>query len=506
MDELRVLQTTAFISGASVMVVEILGSRLFAPYFGSSTYVWSALIGVILASLSLGYYIGGRQADVNPSKRKLSSVLLAASALVFAIPLLAPHVAAFSLVAGYRVGPLIYALILFSLPNVLLGIVPPYTIKLAAKSLGKIGSVAGDLYALSTVGSIVGTLMTGFVLIPLLPVTGIFIGVALALFIASVIVWKPSKYNLALYLGVALIISAASLSVGGRVWLQQGEKKIYEKYTPYQRILVVDDEAKKTRKMVLDFLYSGEVQSNTNLTVYDYIKFYEIPFILRGNISSVYMIGEGSGTGALQIRMAHPNTRVLVAELDPEVHKTAVDYFSLAEDENLVVELGDGRQILQQSSEQYDLVILDAFRSIYSIPTHLTTAEFFRQVRTHLKPEGVLEINAVSSLDDDSIFLKSLCKTMENEFKYVYFYPVDSTLDSARLQNIMVLASNKQLETPDRSELSGYNSTLFEKEKLWDMVNHRITWYNCSEGMVMTDDYSPTDYLIEPMMGKAFTF
>ena len=484
------------------MVVEILGSRLFAPYFGSSTYVWSALIGVILASLSVGYYLGGRRADVNPSRKELSRILVLAGSSVAVIPFLAPYMAGLALLSGYRLGPLVYGVILFSLPSLLFGMVPPYTIKLATKDLKVVGSVAGDLYALSTVGSITGTLLSGFVLIPLFPVSWIFVGVTLLLYAVSLMVWAHSREILT-GAAVAAIIAYACLQANAEEVYHQNETVVYERYTPYQRILVVDSADGNARTMRLDSSHSGSINLETGLTEYEYINFFELPFLLHPNITSVYMVGEGTGVGAAQITRGHPHVKVVVTEIDPTVHDVAVEYFGFSESDNVEVRLGDSRQLLKESGERYSLAIVDAFNSVYSIPTHLTTREFFAEVKKHLEDGGVVEVNALSTMDEQSMFLQSLCKTIQSEFRNVYIYGVDPSADKSRPQNVIMVASDRPLERPARDELTAYATPLFNETKLDWMLENSVG-FDCSNGIVLADDYCPAEYLMEPVVEKAF--
>ncbi|MDD5111711.1 MAG: fused MFS/spermidine synthase [Candidatus Altiarchaeota archaeon] len=505
MDGIRKLELAAFTSGASVMVVEILGSRLLAPYFGSSTYVWSALIGVILASLSIGYYLGGKEADKNPSEKKLSTIMLSSAVLVSAIPFIAPYIAGLAMLTGYRIGPLFYATIVFSIPNVLMGMVPPYTIKLAAGNLGKIGSVAGDLYAMSTVGSIAGTLLCGFVLVPLMPITAIFIGVAAALLIAGILVGRPSKYIILFCIAASLIVAFSARTSGSENDILYKDKNVlYDKYSPYQRIVVYDDPRGMTRTMRLDVSFSGVVKLRNNLTAGYYANYYELPFVFRPNTTTVYMAGEGTGIGAKQIKISHPKAEVLITEIDEEVRIAAARFFNIQEGNGLSVEIGDSRQLLKQSERTYDLVIIDVFTSMFSIPTHFTTAEFYGEAKSRLTPGGILEINIISTLDEDALFLKSLCRTVGSKFPHVYLYRVAGSAQRTQLQNVILLASENPLELSPDAKIGEYETQLFDEKQLTGMLNHRIEDFNCSDGMLLTDDYSPTDYLIEPLMDRVF--
>lgn len=485
------------------MVLEILSLRLAAPHFGSSTYVLSALMSVILGSLSVGYYMGGKKADLSPSRGKLSTMLFLAGAVIFFIPNMSPSIAALARQFGYRLGPLIFGLVLFSIQNVFLGMIPPYAIKLAAKNLSSVGSVSGNLYALSTVGGIAGTLLSGFVLIPLFPMSAIFFGVILALFLTGFLV-GGSRETLIFSLAIVLLFWVA-LRASASEPKNADTMVIYEVDTPYQRILVIDELKRGIRSMILDASIAGGIRLYDNLSAYPYANFFELPFLMNRSIMSVYMFGEGTGIGALQIRMAHPETKVTVAEIDPTVHETAVGYFNVVEDKNLKIEFGDGRWLLKESNESYDLMILDAFSSPYSIPTHLTTAGFFHEISDRLNPDGLLEANVISSLDEnESIFLQSLCKTINQEFKYVYLYAVMYPADETKLQNIIVLASRKPLTTPDREDLWKYQNRVFNEAQLADMLDKKLADFNYSNGVLLSDDYSPTDYLMESMIDKHF--
>jgi spermidine synthase len=501
MDDARALNLTVFTSGACVMVIEVLGFRLAAPYFGSSTYVLSALMGVILGSLSVGYYSGGRKADLKASRRMLSRMLFAAGFFVLLIPLLSPSCAHLSRKLGYRLGPIVFGVFLFTVPNFFLGMVPPYAIKLAARSLEKVGSVSGDLYALSTVGSIAGTFLSGFVLIPLFPMKAIFFGVMLSLFLVGFFV-SGSKEALFFSLIFVLLFWAAFAASAG-VAKDSASTVVYEEYTPYQRILVVDESGRNIRSMMLDSSIAGGIRLYDNLSAYPYASFFELPFLMDRGITSVCMFGEGTGIGAMQLRRAHPETKIVVYEIDPRVHDVAVRYFNAAEDENLKFAFGDGRMLLQDINNSYDLVILDAFNSPYYIPAHLTTLEFYREIAGHLNPGGILELNVISSLDEnESIFMQSLCRTIGREFKYVYFYAVQSPADRTNLQNVIILASKKPLAAPDGKDLQEYQNALFGETQLADMLGKRVEEFDCSKGILLTDDYSPADYLMEAMAEK----
>lgn len=229
------------------MALEILGSRFLAPYFGSTLFVWGSLIGVVLAALSLGYYYGGKASDRNPDFHTFSLIIFLAGAYVLSTALTSPTLFEFVLALrlGERYGPLLASFLLLAIPSFLLGIVSPYSVKLGARTFSRVGSVAGSLYSISTAGSIIGTFVTVFVLIPQFGVMKILFGVSIVLMSVSLL-GLTNKVRAVVIMVISLAIA---LAVSEPV---QAGGVIYEKDTPYHHLIVMDNSITGIRTLILD--------------------------------------------------------------------------------------------------------------------------------------------------------------------------------------------------------------------------------------------------------------
>lgn len=488
------LNFTVFTTGASVMMVEILASRIMAPYYGSSTYVWSALIGIILASLSVGYYYGGRLADRNPSEKKLSGILVVSGLAVVMIPLFKEIVFIATIGLGVKLGSIIAPLMLLSLPAVLLGMVLPYAIKLTAEKLDNIGSTTGNLYALSTLGSIFGTLFAGFVLIPYMKISTIFFAVSLLLFISSILMLPGEKkigQKFLVVLVFLLILFYNEPYYGGK-------KLLHREYTPYNQILVLEDAV--NRYLSLDGRNSGAIRLDTGYSALDYINYFEIPFLINPSVRDVLIAGEGTGVGAVQIRANHPATSITISEIDPRVHDIAVKYFGIKEDDKLRVVTTDVRLITKQKKDRYDYIILDAYNSRYSVPYYIVTEEFFAEIADILNPDGMVLLNVISSIEGPkSHILQSIIKTISNEFEYLSVYPVGRNTTS--LQNVILVVSNSPIPSGEELRERVKDTEVLNQEQINYMLDKELEHLPALDaGIVLTDDYSPVDHLYLSML------
>lgn len=484
------LKVTVFIAGASVMIVEILGSRIMAPYFGASTYVWSALIGIILGSLSAGYYVGGRWADKEPTKKKLSMILIIAAALVGLIPIVKGIILPTAYILfGILGGTLIAPMVLLSLPAFFMGMVSPYAIKLSAKNLEEIGSIAGDLFALSTMGSIIGTILTGFVLIPFFNLSAIFFSVSFLLVACSIILnyegFKIEQHYLIFVLVILMLVHREPY---------YGDKKLLHlEYTPYNRILIAEDE--HTRYMFLDGRATGAIEHATGFSAYDYTDYYEIPYLINQGIRDVLVVGEGTGAGPRQISVNHPDSKVVVAEIDPRVRDMAQEFFMVEEDDRLMVLVGDARMIVKDTSIGYDYVVLDAYNSINTIPYHLVTKEFFHDIKDVLNPGGVILMNLISPVEGSrSLVLQSVLKTVASEFDHIRIYPTRSS--TYYMQNVLIIASNEPIPTNEELRSRAYETKVLTKSRIRSTIDDGLEETpSYEDGHLLTDEKNPIDHL-----------
>ena len=497
------LKYTVFISGAAVMVIEILGGRIIAPYYGSSTYVWSALISVILASLALGYYVGGQLADISPSVRRLSLILLVSALMVFLIPFVKQQVFLMSLPMGVYLGSIFAPLILLSLPGIFLGMVSPYTVKIAAKHLENLGTIAGDLYALSTVGSIAGTFATGFILIPNFRISSIFFGIALVLALTSSYLYVKNTSSIKLGRQTVfsiLLISLILVSLATYTTSYPVDKKLlHVEYTPYNQIMVLEDE--NNRYLSLDGSAEGAIRFDTNYSLYEYANYFEIPFLMRSEIKDVLVAGEGAGVGPRQIKANHPGTHVTVSEINPRVHEIAKEYFMVDDSEIDVRRVGI-RSFIQSTNETYDYVILDAYNGFFTIPFHILTLEFFHGIKGILNPDGIVLMNIITPPEGSKSHLfRCVLKTVAEEFKYIRIYPTEG--DDTSVQNVILIASNTPLGDEQSLYDKANDTVVLSKAYITHMLDKQLlTPIDYSDGILLTDDYSPVNYLYMPLLGE----
>lgn len=508
--QLRLL-VSVFVSGAVVMALELLGSRLLAPVFGDSIYVWGSLIGVVLAALSSGYYLGGKIADKRPDLQTLSLVVFAAGILVLALPTLTRPV--FDVVLGIRLGdrysPLLATTLLLGAPSILLGMVSPYAIRLAARSVEKLGKASGNLYALSTLGSIVGTFFTVFVLIPefgvnkiiivlgvaLLAVAFLGLGVRMKIFILLILIALP--FAAPYLVSRRLTVATYSLALGDTV---------YETDTPYHHLLVVDaydpTYQSTVRYLIMDDNFHSAIDLNhPNRTVFAYTEYFHIPFLLNPSISKVLFIGGGGFTGPESFLRLYPNITVDVVEIDPEVIRVAEQYFGVdPANPRLHIYNEDGRIFLQQTNQKYDLVILDAYSKSY-VPFHLMTLEFFKLLADHLTVNGTVISNLIASISGSgSQLLGAEINTMRSVFPNVCAFATEGAT-YADVQNIIILdsLSARALTEVDFQQLATA-SNASGAPLLGDVSNFFVMPPN--NAPVLTDNFAPVDTLLNPMTGQ----
>ena len=508
--QLRLL-TSVFVSGAVVMALELLGSRLLAPVFGNSIFVWGSLIGVVLASLSAGYYLGGKLADLRPQLQTLSLILFVAGVLVLILPSLTPPVfnAVLGINLGDRYSPLLATAILLGPPSVLLGMVSPYAIRLVARSVEKLGKSSGNLYALSTLGSIVGTFFTVFVLIPEFGVNKIIVALGVTLLVVAFL-GLGIRMKVFVLLVLIIVPIAAPYLVSHRLTaatysLALGDT-IYETDTPYHHLVVADaydpTYQSTVRYLILDDNFHSAMDLNDpDRMVFPYTEYFHIPFLLSPDISRVLFIGGGGFTGPKSFLKNYANVTVDVAEIDPEVIRVAEQYFRVNEtNPRLHIYNQDGRIFLQQTNQRYDLVVLDAYSKSY-VPFHLMTLEFFKLIASHLTTKGMVVSNLIASISGSaSELLGAEVNTMRSVFPNVYTFATDGA-GYPQVQNIIVLdaLSSHSLAAEDFQNLAGTpNATGIplsnDVSKLFSMP--------ANSEPVLTDDYAPVETLLNPMTGQ----
>jgi spermidine synthase len=495
-------EAAVFVSGVASMGLEILAGRIIAPQFGSSIYTWGTIIGVFLAALSAGYYRGGRLAR-RADERRLVRLLLATAGyvaiVVFAGELLVRSTVALPMPS--RAASLPAVVLLFGPPTYLLGFVSPYAAQLSEKT-GK-GEASGHVYAVGTVGSIVGAFGTTYFLVPALGVDaiGFVFGLLLVATAAALTFPHPSPSSIGAVLG-ALVLLVAAISLGYAGVSAEG-RVVYETQTQYQELQVVD--LGDTRTLYLDGQrHSAMDKDDPDRHVFTYTRYFHLPYLFVDDpeeIDRVLFVGGGGFTGPKRFASEY-NATVDVVEIDPEVVRVAKEYFRLEESDQLNVHTGDGRQYLRETDHEYDLVVLDAYKKD-KVPFHLTTREFMRLASDRLSEDGVLQANLISAPSGPaSQFYRAEYRTMDRVFPNVYAFP---TTGGGVVQNVELVATKDQdvvtraeLRERDRERDVGIDlSTEVENYRREDPED-------LAEAPVLTDEYAPVDSLLDPMRGQRY--
>jgi spermidine synthase len=499
------IRFNVFAAGAAVMALEIMGSRLLAPVFGNSVFVWGSLIGIVMSSLSAGYFLGGKLADRLPSFRTFSIIILAAGFFTILIPISSPLVLELVFYSGLgeQYGPLLATTLLLSAPTILLGMISPYAIRLATKNIVKVGGISGSLYSISTGGSILGTFFTVFLLIPSFSVRSIIFSIGVVLISISLI-------GLANIERVVTIIIAGSLMMPSTIFLAgtlsvYSGDLVYQTDTPYNSLNVVDNHARGVRTLWLNSMpHSATYLNDSNKSVFLYTDYFHLAFVFNPKIENVLFIGGGGFSGPKKFLEDYTKISVDVVEIDSQVVDIAKNYFDLKDDPRLNVYVEDGRVFLSRTDSKYDLIVLDAYSKTYA-PFHLLTLEFMESIEEHLKPNGVLVSNLISSLiGDTSDLLRAEYKTANKVLSHIYLFHT-RTSSMSQVQNIILIGSLNQTQyskadliemakyTPKRSEkLAEYASTYFDNE------------VRTKELPILTDDYAPAQSLLNPITGATY--
>jgi spermidine synthase len=480
------LTALVFVAGVGSLATEIAASRLLAPYFGNSTVVWANVIGLVLASLSLGYWLGGRLADRRPNPRLLGALVAAAAVLVALTPFVARPFLDLTVEGldevstGAAIGSFFGVLILFAPPVTLLGMVAPFAIRLGLERVEAAGAVAGRLYAVSTIGSLFGTFLSALVAIPLIGTQRTLLASAALLALAG-----------AALLGLRWVALAAALAAllalpPGAVKANEGI--LLEDESLYQFVQVTERDGK--RRLYLDegvAVHSvwrrGEVLTGG---VWD--TFLALPPLLGRPLTRVAILGNAGGTTARAMGVYYPEAEIDGVELDPAVSDAGRRYLGLGDNPRLEVHTADARPFLRRSEGGYDLIVVDAYRPPY-VPFYLATREFFELVRERLAPGGIVALN-VATVPGDTRLARGVATTLASELPAVW------TWQALRFNQIVV-----GLERPvELGELRRrLRAVRGELEALTRLVARDLRPGRPS-GEPWTDDRAPVEWITDRMI------
>ncbi|HEX2232760.1 MAG TPA: fused MFS/spermidine synthase [Thermoleophilaceae bacterium] len=478
-----------FVVGTGSLGAEIAAVRLLAPYFGASTIVWANTIGIVLVALSVGYWLGGRLADRHPHMRGLCLLALVAAGLLAVVPFVADPLlevavdALDEISAGAFIGSLLAVLVLVAVPVLLLGAVSPWAIRLAVSTVEEAGSVAGRLYALSTAGSLLGTLISALLLIPLVGTRRTFLIFALAIALVAVLGLRPvRRYALA----PAVIAALIALPVGTLKASTDDGRVIHEAETEYQyarvietpsgqRLLELNEGQAQHSVYVPDSVLTGDVWDGHLV----------LPFAGLGRQPErVAILGNAAGTTSRAYEQFFPSTRVDGVEIDGELSEIGRRYFDM-NNPRLHLYHEDARPFLRRIDARYHVISVDAYRQPY-IPFYLATREFFELCRERLAPGGVLVVNAGHPEGQDDLE-KVLTATMAEEFPHVLRDPIEPT-------NTLIVASEAPLSAGRlRAALPGLPAGLRQTARA---AAARLE-PPLRGGTVYTDDKAPVEWLID---------
>ena len=459
------LQITSFFSGAATMIIELAGSRMVAPFFGTSLIVWTALIGIIMTSLCLGNWFGGSIADKRPEGKLLGRILIFAAIIVAVTAYLSNYILTTlqELSLNLYMSSVFAALLIFAPASILLGMVSPFVARLAMQDVDSSGVIVGRLSALNSAGSILGTFMGGFVLISLFPSGVIMMLVASVLALLSVLVYTGAWRRI-ISIVILIVLAGATYSAdkNGLPFTPVG----VQIDTAYNHLSIVEsvDTRNNRRVRVLvtnpDAAQSLMYVDHPSELVAEYTKFYDLAFHYKPDTKKILMLGGGGYSVPRYLLANHTDVSIDVVELDPGVTQAAREYFELKDDPNMRIFHEDARTFLNRAKRdnftQYDAIFMDVFTSWTSIPFQMTTVETAKKLRELLKSDGTLIVNIIASVyGPKSGVFHGIYKAFSNSFNTMMIFPANApeTRYAYALQNIILVAmgdtASKISPTPD---------------------------------------------------------
>lgn len=500
----HLLYLTTFVANAAILVFEIAGARLLAPYLGTSVEVWSGTIAVILGGMALGYYLGGKAADKHPTRHALGMVVFAAgiaALIAWSLRDLIPsyfmgaHGAPLTFVAMY------VATFLFAPTVILLAAVSPFVAKFLLTTLDASAQTIGAINSIGTLGSIAGAILSGVFLIPYFGLSNIFLGIAVALLCLSFLLSTGTFSRRSALMGfIVLLASGIEVSVNANL---PGATRIADVTTPYNRIWVFEGAYKGEAIRALQTDPFG-IQCGMYVTegggldeerlAFTYTRAFDAFAHTEFDNKTPRALFLGGCNYSYPRAFLHrfKEATATVVEIDPGMTEIAKQYFEFipAHFPTLTIVHQDARQFLNESASTYDLVFMDVFGSFSNTPPHLTTKESFESLAKNMAPEGLLVMNVIAARTGAASKLAaSLVKTLETAFEHVAIYAINEATP-AQAQNLIIAASN-QRPLPEK----------FDRKK-FDITLTRFDAQVLKPGIVLTDNYAPAEYMTASLRAR----
>jgi len=504
-----------FIASFCTLVIELVAGRIMAPYVGVSLYTWTSIIGVVLAGISIGAYLGGLLADRFPKPSTLGWLLFFSGIGAFSISPLTNLLGATQIQTTLMMRILLLTTFIFFIPSCILGMISPVVVKLTLNNLNKTGNVVGKIYAFSTLGSIIGTFATGFYLISWMGTRNILLIIGIILILSALFFGGAFIKKRSFAIFTAVSVSLIWAFYGYAFKMPVDDKTYYFKESDYYTIKLkkhlTGDGKIWADAMVLDHLIHSINDLNNPLYLdYEYIRIYEELIRWRknrgGGLKALF-IGGGGYTLPRSLEVMYPDAELDVVEIDPEVTRVVHEYLGVPGNTRIRSFNEDGRWFVMKSTEKgkYDFIVGDAFNDL-SIPYHLTTKEFAVQMAELLKPEGILMANVIDSFQK-GLFMPSYIRTLEEVFGKDNVHLVSHKPDSENTGiSTRVIVASKQ-----RVDLNDFNAFIRgqtgQKAMSHVLPQERLQAYLTERpSIILTDDYVPVDNLIAPILEERYGY
>lgn len=478
------LEVTVFICGAMTMVLELVAARVLSPYVGSSNLIWTSIIGIMLISMSLGYWIGGKIADKKQDLTDLSQFILIAAITTSVIPILETVIvnSLAQMINQLIIVAIISATFLFGIPSFMLATASPIAVKLKNNEQKEVGTVSGKISSLSTVGSILGTFVAGFILIPNIGVSNIILGSSIILLLLSIMIY-PNKNKKHMIYMVFILIGIIILNVVGKYLLKKEHPDIIKDVdSEYSRIWVTNiTSANGTnfKTLRVDTGLESYMNEKTGEMGAKYLTYYDLFEYYNKKANNTLMIGGAAYTYPKHYLKKYGNKKIDVVEIDKKMTEIAKEEFDFdLSNPNLKIYHQDGRSYLNYSKEKYDTILIDAFKGL-NAPFELTTYEAMCKARNMLNEDGLVITNIISSLEGEQAkFIQHEYATYKAVFDDVKLFAV-KTPDKTQSQNLILVGIQGNPEI-----------NVEKQEEYKDLLETEVVGFS-SDKAISTDDFAP---------------